>query len=119
LNLLLNRGAVGVWPLAHPHWGADMAVKAPLLKAPMAAPYSLTGWYIGANAATAVGQARTLCVSDRALRGAQVLRPSTHCRPAGSAAASLGYNFQINSLCWGLKPDIQGPGISDTPLPAG
>src|SRR5262249_19130581 len=46
---MLLAGAPLVLALGVPALAADLAVKAPI-KAPLAASYSWTGWYIGANA---------------------------------------------------------------------
>ncbi|ABD09298.1 outer membrane protein [Rhodopseudomonas palustris HaA2] len=91
---------------------ADLAVKAPYLKAPIAAVYDWTGFYIGAN--VGVGLGRDL---------------QTHAVPAGGVASHLspqgvigggqiGYNWQSNTtflgpLLIGVEADIQGSGMTD------
>ena len=90
-NLLLTVAPLALI-LGAPALGADMAVKAPLLKAPVAAPYSWTGWYIGANAGYGVGQSQgnyafgTGTETFNAMPG------------GGFAGAQLGYNYQIGSV---------------------
>src|SRR5579871_6804326 len=107
---LLFTAAPLVLALSAPALGADMAVKAPLLKAPMAAPYSWTGWYIGANAGYGLGQGL----------GTYSFGPGTAFEtfngiPAGGfGGGQLGFNYQISSFVLGAETDIQGAGISDT-----
>jgi len=94
--------------LGVPALGADMAVKAPLLKAPAVAPYWWTGWYIGANAGFGVGQGLGTFASGRGVEMFNAM-------PAGGfGGGQLGFNYQINSFVLGAETDIQGAGISDT-----
>ncbi len=94
-----------------PALGADLSTKAPLYKAPIAAPYSWTGWFIGANAGYGVGQSQGNYTSGAA--------PSTtetfNAMPGGGfGGGQLGYNYQIGSVVLGAETDIQGADISDT-----
>jgi outer membrane immunogenic protein len=105
-NLLL---AVALLELAlgAPVLGADLSVKAPLV-----APYSWTGWYVGANAGYGVGQnpgnyAFTV--------GPTSGNETFNAMPGGGfGGGQAGYNYQIGSIVLGAETDLQGAGISDT-----
>lgn len=81
---------------------ADMPAKAPVVKAPLVAPYNWTGFYIGASAGYAWGR-------------------SQHCDPPGSpfctasfgvdgfvGGGTLGYNWQTDNWVLGLETDFSG-----------
>jgi outer membrane immunogenic protein len=92
---------------------ADLAVKTPYLKAPVAMVYDWTGFYIGVNAGVGIG------------RNNQTLTfpgfPSfeqSYLSPQGAlGGAQIGYNWQTNSpfgpLVLGVEADIQGAGLRD------
>jgi outer membrane immunogenic protein len=93
-----------------PALGADLAVNAqPIVKAPVAAPFSWTGWYIGANAGFGVGQGYGTFTSPAGTF------ETFNAMPAGGfGGGQLGYNYQIfNSFVIGAETDIQGAGLSD------
>jgi outer membrane immunogenic protein len=96
-----------VAPALSPAVGADLPVKALPVKAPLAAPFSWTGWYIGVNAGYGVGQGygRTTAPAAEAFNA----------MPAGGlGGGQLGYNYQLfGSFVIGAETDIQGSGISD------
>jgi outer membrane immunogenic protein len=99
--------ALGAFVLGMPALGADMAVKAPPLKAPIVPPYSWTGWYIGANAGYGVGQGSGSLAFGPAFETFNAI-------PAGAfGGGQLGFNYQIMSFVLGAETDIQGAGISD------
>jgi outer membrane immunogenic protein len=102
--------ALGAAPGSTPVLGADLAVKAePLVKAPVAAPFSWTGWYIGANAGFGVGQGFGAYTSP-----AGVLETFNAMPAGGFGGGQLGYNHQIfGSFVIGAETDIQGAGLSD------
>jgi len=106
---MLLAGASLVLAFGMPALSADLAVKAPPLKAPIAAPYSWTGWYIGANAGYGVGQGQGAFASNLGFE-------TFNAMPAGGfGGGQLGFNYQINSfIVLGAETDIQGAGISDT-----
>jgi outer membrane immunogenic protein len=112
-NLLLT-----VAPMAlifgGPSLGADLSVKAPPYKAPMAAPYSWTGWYIGANAGYGLGQKQGNYAFGPGAPGPAA--ETFNAMPAGGfGGGQLGYNYQLNNIIvLGLETDIQGAGISDS-----
>ncbi|NEV78994.1 porin family protein, partial [Rhodopseudomonas sp. BR0C11] len=92
---------------------ADLAVKAPYLKAPVAAVYDWTGFYIGAN--VGVGLGRNL--QTHAYPGGASLN-TTYLQPQGViGGGQIGYNWQLGSflgpMLLGLEADIQGSGASD------
>src|SRR5215468_3098124 len=96
-----------------PALGADMAVKAPPYKAPPIAPYTWTGWYIGANAGYGVGQGQGIFAFGPGAPGPGI--ETFNAMPGGGfGGIQLGYNYQINSIVLGGETDIQGAGISDT-----
>ncbi|MDP3075293.1 outer membrane protein [Bradyrhizobium sp.] len=92
---------------------ADIAVKAPYLKAPVAMVYDWTGFYVGVNAGIGVG------------RNNQTLTfpgfPSferSYLSPFGAlGGVQAGYNWQTNTmfgrLVLGVETDIQGAGLRD------
>jgi len=104
--------ALGVAPGATPALGADLAVKAqPLVPAPgpVAAPFSWTGWYIGANAGFGVGQGYGTLTSPAGTFEAFNAMPA-----GGFGGGQLGYNYQIfGRFVIGAETDIQGAGLSD------
>src|SRR5215471_14256075 len=97
-----------VFGLSVPAPAADLAVKAPRVKAPAVVPYLWTGWYIGANAGFGVGQGQGTFASGPGFE-------TFNAMPAGAfGGGQLGFNYQINSFVLGAETDIQGAGISDT-----
>ncbi len=105
---MLLTGAPLLLTLGMPALGADMAVKAPPLKAPIAPPYSWTGWYIGANAGYGVGQGSGTFASGPSFE-------TFNAMPAGAfGGGQLGFNYQIMSFVLGAETDIQGASIADT-----
>jgi outer membrane immunogenic protein len=111
-NLLITVAPLAL-VLGAPALGADMAVNAPLYKAPPPAPYSWTGLYIGANAGYGVGsQQGNLTFAPN---GGLPITETFNAMPAGGfGGGQLGYNYQFKSIVLGLETDIQGSGISDT-----
>uniref|UniRef100_Q07TP9 Porin n=1 Tax=Rhodopseudomonas palustris (strain BisA53) TaxID=316055 RepID=Q07TP9_RHOP5 len=91
---------------------ADLAVKAPYLKAPIVAVYDWTGFYIGVNAGVGLGRdLATHNITPAAFA-------TTYLQPQGAlGGGQVGYNWQTNSflgpLVLGLEADIQGTGMSD------
>jgi outer membrane immunogenic protein len=97
---------------------ADLAVKAPYYKAPVALVYDWTGFYLGVNAGVGLGRDRSI------LNVAQGSFNSTYLSPQGGlGGGQIGYNWQTYSLfgplVLGVEADIQGTGMSDgaTSLP--
>ncbi|RJF68553.1 outer membrane protein [Rhodopseudomonas palustris] len=93
---------------------ADLAVKAPYMKAPVAMVYDWTGFYIGANVGVGVG--RDLAAHAFPAGGTF---NSTYLQPEGViGGGQIGYNWQSNTtflgpLLIGVEADIQGSGMSD------
>ncbi|PZA11428.1 porin family protein [Rhodopseudomonas palustris] len=92
---------------------ADLAVKAPYLKAPVAAVYDWTGFYIGANVGVGVGRDLTA----HAFPAGGTFN-TTYLQPQGAiGGGQIGYNWQIGSMFGpmliGVEADIQGSGVSD------
>ncbi len=90
---------------------ADMAVKAPYLKAPVASIYDWTGFYVGVNAGVGLGR-------DRTQHFAPGTADSTYLQPLGGiGGGQIGYNWQTNSILGpmvlGVEADIQGAGMTD------
>lgn len=82
--------------------GADLPVKAPYVKAPVAMIYDWTGFYVGANLGWSFGRSRT----DYVVAGL----------PFGSTSQNMdgilgglqaGYNLQTGRGVFGLEADIQ------------
>lgn len=95
---------------------ADMAVKAPYLKAPVVMVYDWTGFYIGVNAGGGVGRDYT--------RLSAVDGPSfeaSYLNPAGAVGGGqIGYNWQSKgspmfggNLVLGVEADFQGTNMTD------
>jgi outer membrane immunogenic protein len=87
---------------------ADIARKAPILKAPVAQVYDWTGFYIGVNAGVSVARDRTeLRVGPTADR--------SNLSPFGAiGGVQAGYNWQVNKdWLLGVEADIQISGERD------
>jgi outer membrane immunogenic protein len=107
---LLLTGAPLAFALGAPAaLGADLPVKALPVKAPVAAPFSWTGWYMGVNAGYGVGQ------GYGKFAGPVGPAEAFNAMPAGGfGGGQLGYNYQLfGSFVVGAETDIQGAGISD------
>ncbi|MGO3930313.1 outer membrane protein [Rhodopseudomonas pseudopalustris] len=92
---------------------ADLAVRAPYVKAPVAAIYDWTGFYIGGNVGVGVGRNLQSHVFP-----AGGVANSSYLQPQGViGGGQIGYNWQTNSvfgpLLIGVEADIQGSGMSD------
>lgn len=87
---------------------ADMAVKAPYLKAPVMAVYNWTGFYMGVNAGVGIGRDRIVhsYTGDSLYRSPQ----------GGFGGVQIGWNWQADSLLgpivYGLEADFQGAGLT-------
>lgn len=94
---------------------ADLAVKAPYLKAPILSIYDWTGFYIGANAGIGLGRNKTELAS---FGGTTPSLNTTYLAPHGAfGGAQAGYNWQTGSvfgpLVLGIEADIQGASLRD------
>jgi outer membrane immunogenic protein len=93
---------------------ADLAVKAPYMKAPVAMVYDWTGFYIGGN--VGVGLGRNL---QSHVFPAGGVADSSYLSPQGViGGGQVGYNWQSNTtflgpLLIGVEADIQGSGMTD------
>lgn len=100
--------------LGTPVLAADMAVKAPVERAPMALP-NWTGLYAGANAGYSWGQASADTTFGFGGPGAFASPPcALGCSFSQSVSsnsfaggAQLGYNYQTGVLVWGFETDFQ------------
>jgi outer membrane immunogenic protein len=108
--LLASAALLGIAATAQ---AADMAVKAPLYKAPVVAVYDWTGWYFGVNAGGGVGRNRATHLNP----GGGTF-DSVYLAPQGGfGGGQVGYNWQTGSLLGpmvlGIEADIQGSDMSD------
>jgi outer membrane immunogenic protein len=93
---------------------ADMAVKTPYLKAPVAMVYDWTGFYVGVNAGVGIGRDYTrLAIPTGPSFEASYLNPQ-----GGLGGGQIGYNWQVpnslfGALVFGVEADIQGTGMRD------
>jgi outer membrane immunogenic protein len=94
---------------------ADMAVKAPYLKAPVAMVYDWTGFYVGVNAGGGIGRDYTrLAIPAAPSFEASYLNPL-----GGLIGGQIGYNYQIpnsffGALVFGVEADFQGTEMRDS-----
>src|SRR6195952_401207 len=90
-------GAAALLGTAVSAQAADMAVKTPYLKAPIAMVYDWTGFYVGVNAGGGLGRDRTnLAVPAGA---PAISNDTTYLSPTGGlGGAQVGYNWQTNSF---------------------
>lgn len=108
-------GAAALLGTAVSAQAADMAVKAPYLKAPVAMVYDWTGFYIGANAGVGIGRDYTrLAIPGGTSFEATYLNPQ-----GGFGGGQVGYNWQVpnsffGGLVFGVEADIQGTGMRDS-----
>jgi outer membrane immunogenic protein len=93
---------------------ADLPVKAPYLKAPVAMVYDWTGFYIGVNAGVGVGRDYT-----RLAIPAGLSFEASYLNPLGAVGGGqIGYNWQLprsafGSIVLGVEADLQGTGMRD------
>jgi outer membrane immunogenic protein len=82
---------------------ADMPIKAPYYKAPLhsvVSYYNWTGFYAGINAGYGFGTSTWS------------LLPGTNIKPKGAlAGGTLGYNWQMGSIVYGLEGDFDWSGV--------
>jgi outer membrane immunogenic protein len=108
-------GAAALLGTAVSAQAADMAVKAPYLKAPVAMVYDWTGFYIGVNAGVGIGRDYTRL----AIPGGASFE-ATYLNPQGAlGGGQVGYNYQVQNsffgaLVFGVEADIQGTGMRDS-----
>src|SRR4051794_31664935 len=94
---------------------ADMAVKAPYLKAPAAMVYGWTGFYVGVNAGVGIGRDYTRLV----IPAGPTFEASYLNAHGGLVGGQVGYNYQVpnsffGSLVFGVEADFQGTGMRDS-----
>ena len=90
---------------AAPASAADMPVKAPM--APMAVPFSWTGFYIGVNGG--YGWSRNVGATTFTNSVAQVFTTTgtTFDGNGGFGGVQAGYNWQAGQIVYGLEADLQ------------
>ncbi len=92
---------------AAPAFAADLPMKAPAMKAPLAAVYDWTGFYFGVNAGVGIGR-------DLTQWSLGPFTPTSYLTPFGAiGGAQMGYNWQAGNWVFGLEADIQGAGLRD------
>jgi outer membrane immunogenic protein len=131
-KLLLMGVALGILGAADFSMAADMAVRAPVYKAPPIAPWSWTGTYVGVNGGYGwASDPATLTDSTTTTSSTThdatvpsptfVANPTTIVVATGTGSANTngwfggvqaGHNWQSNSFIYGLEGDIQITGQS-------
>ena len=104
--------ALGALLAGNPAAAADLEAPAvtPFVKSPVA-PYSWTGFYVGANAGLSVGRNKTVLDGTPAFG----LADRFFLMPAGGIAGlQAGVNWQIAGFLVGAETDIQWSGQSET-----
>ena len=97
---------------------ADLPMKAPYLKAPVAMVYDWTGFYIGVNAGVGIGRDYTR-LAIPAFPGGPTAEASYLSPTGGVGGGQIGYNWQTGPLflgspmIFGVEADLQGTGLSD------
>jgi len=85
---------------------ADLARKAPIMKAPPMVVYDWTGFYIGVNGGISVARDRTQLLTTLPSAEQSALSPF-----GAIGGGQLGYNWQINnSWLLGIETDLQASG---------
>lgn len=92
---------------------ADLPAKAPVYRAPAAAPLSWTGFYVGGNAGYAWGRAQTTTTVPDSFAfpfTADNLIYSDAASPAINSkgftgGVQIGFNYQVNNFVFGLEAD--------------
>ena len=88
---------------------ADLPVKAPIYKAPVAAIYDWTGIYVGVNAGLGVGRDLTT-INAPPTNFTEISYQS----PFGAlGGVQAGYNWQAGHWVFGVEADIQGADLHD------
>jgi outer membrane immunogenic protein len=90
-------------------FAADLSAPAPApiyTKAPIIAPWSWTGFYVGGNVGYSWGH-QSATVTD--LAGDAVATSGADLNGV-IGGGQIGYNYQINSIVLGIEADIQGSG---------
>ena len=93
---------------------ADLPVKAPYLKAPVAMVYDWTGFYVGVNAGVGIGRDYTrLAIPTGTSLEASYLNPV-----GAVGGGQIGYNWQLpksafGSIVLGVEADLQATGMRD------
>jgi outer membrane immunogenic protein len=122
-------GLVGASLLvAAPAFAADLAVKAPVYKAPPPPVFTWTGFYVGGNVGWAGGGGATSFAPGTAFTNqffaANEFPTSLSSSPSAvMGGGQIGYNWQITQWVLGAEADIQGSGYKGTstvtPVPTG
>ena len=88
---------------------ADLPIKAPTNKAPVAAIYDWTGFYVGVNAGLGVGRDLTT-INAPPTNFTEISYQS----PFGAlGGVQAGYNWQAGRWVFGIEADIQGADLHD------
>ena len=98
-------------------WGssalaADLPVKAPVYRAPVAAAYNWTGWYVGGNIGYGWGTADTNYTDPGfGFFGLPTSFSASQNLSGIIGGGQIGYNWQANNTwVFGLEADFQGSG---------
>src|SRR5258708_10917184 len=99
-KLLLGSAALGVPLAVGSTMAADLAIKAPVYKAPVMAPvYNWKGFYVGANLGWSFGRAST----DWTIAGVPVSSTSQN-MDGILGGLQAGYNWQSSNWYWVSQP---------------
>lgn len=105
IALLVVASPVGLSQMAS---AADLPVKAPIYKAPIAAPpYNWTGLYVGLNVGGSWGRQDNSLVN--ATTGVTLQSNSDHLNGV-IGGGQIGYNWQVDHWVLGIEADFQGSG---------
>ena len=113
-------GAAGLC-FASTAYSADLPVKSPAYKAPVAPIYSWTGFYAGLNAGGVWANTNITYTSSAfgfsGPAGAAFLDSNTsgHQNASGfTGGGQIGYNYQTGVVVWGIEADIGYTGLKNT-----
>ena len=120
----LLAGVAIVASLTGPAVAADLAVRAPVYKAPppVVAVYNWTGFYIGGNVGGVWAKDDVTWSASTAGFGAGAFTAALNAAGTGridgngvTAGGQIGFNYQINSVVvWGVEADLNYTDLSDS-----